>query len=106
MLVQKQTGSICYQLIIVAPHNHQMPGIIRIRHRCPPQAVLQVRLGRQFAVKPSAGFVDSIVNEQHLDTVVVNKAASGHFNPAACRFIRMYARLNRRANYYEGRLTP
>jgi hypothetical protein len=106
MLVQKQTGSICYQLIIIAPNNHQMPGINGIRHQYPPLAVLQIRSGRQSAVKTSAGFVDSIVNEQHLDIVVVNGAASGHFHPAACRFIRMYARLNRRANYYEGGRTP
>jgi len=76
-----------------------MPGIIGIRQQFPPWAVLQVRSGRQFAVKPSAEFVDSIVNEQHLDTAVVKRAASGHFNPAACRFILMYARLNRRAYY-------
>ncbi len=88
MLVQQQTGSICYQLIIVAPHNHQMPGINGIRHRYPPRAVVQIRSGRQSAVKPFAEFVDSVVNEQHLDTAAVNKAASGHsIQPLAALYV-------------------
>lgn len=78
MLVQKQTGSICYQLIIIALHNHQMPGIDSIRHQYPPRAMIQIRSVRLSAAKPFAGFINGIANEQHLDSVVVNWAASGH----------------------------